>query len=153
MSPWYLMGACGSLNYPREAFKLRALYIPWELLGALSIPWEPLGTVSSAPCNVSLMQASSSHPPFSPQCRLMRPIQVLPKAPAWLNLNPTCHKYKMVSQIQDGVTNRNKTMSHNKTLGHKYLTVPEIATRTSWDVGPHSENSDILDMNMISIRQ
>ena len=70
--------------------------------------------------------------PFSIlQCGLMSPIQVLPRAPAWLNLNPTCHKYKTVSQIQDCVTNAR--------LCHKCKTVSQTAARTFLDVGPDSE--------------
>ena len=42
------------------------------------------------------------------QYGLMSPIQVLPGAPASTNLNPACHKYKTVSQIQDSVTNTRK---------------------------------------------
>ena len=124
LSPLYHMGVFGSPLYHIGNF------------GGHLYPWEPLGALSSASCNVSLMQASSRHPPslppmqanepkpgfgfefvflfvfclylylyvyvylylssplLSPQCGLMSPIQVLPRAPALLNLNPTCHKYK-----------------------------------------------------------
>ena len=42
-------------------------------------------------CNTSLHTES---PPSPPQCRLMSPVQVLPRGSASLNLNPCCHKYK-----------------------------------------------------------
>ena len=44
-----------------------------------------------------LLQHLSSHrviPFSSPQCRLMSPVQVLPRGSASLNLNPDRHKYK-----------------------------------------------------------
>ena len=133
-SPLYHIGNFGSPLYPMGPFGSPLYHM--GVFGGHLYPWEPLGALSSAPCNVSLMQASSRHPPslppmqanepkpgfvfvfiflfvfclylylyvyvylylssplLSPQCGLMSPIQVLPRAPALLNLNPTCHKYK-----------------------------------------------------------